>query len=268
MNSWQFYQYTQYPDNLNLHDEVQLRGLIKNYPYFQAAHLLLAKCLKNQDNYSFEKQLKLAALYAPNRSLLYSLLKSANKPVMLEDIAFPVVEKTVEIPVSPEAEPIEIVEAEIKVELEIAAEEVDSIIETEPETVEQIETPQMADTIETPTEAETVEPELPDGVIYITETITPEITEEEKIIKDTVTEEPVTPEETMVADKVVEEPVAENQIAAEITIEELYIEPVIEETVAQPIAERAFSDWLKQTASNGGSVFMGNKAETTTLKQP
>lgn len=76
MNSGQFYQYLSNPHRLGIHDEVQLRGLIKEYPYFQAAHVLLAKCLKNMDNYMFEKQLKTAAVFAPNRSLLYQLLKS------------------------------------------------------------------------------------------------------------------------------------------------------------------------------------------------
>lgn len=78
MNASQFYQYIQNPDRMGIHDEVQLRGLLKEYPYFQSGQILLAKCLKNMDNYLFEKQLKLAALYAPNRSMLYTLLKNTN----------------------------------------------------------------------------------------------------------------------------------------------------------------------------------------------
>ena len=63
---------------MGIHDEIQLRGLLKEYPYFQSGQILLAKCLKNMDNYLFEKQLKLAALYAPNRSMLYTLLKNTD----------------------------------------------------------------------------------------------------------------------------------------------------------------------------------------------
>ncbi|MSQ78606.1 MAG: hypothetical protein EXR21_02865 [Flavobacteriaceae bacterium] len=78
MNASQFYQYIQNPDRMGIHDEIQLRGLLKEYPYFQSGQILLAKCLKNMDNYLFEKQLKLAALYAPNRSMLYTLLKNTD----------------------------------------------------------------------------------------------------------------------------------------------------------------------------------------------
>lgn len=278
MNSWQFYQYTQYPDNLNLHDEVQLRGLIKDYPYFQAAHLLLAKCLKNQDNYSFEKQLKLAALYAPNRSLLYSLLKSASKPVMIEAIAFPIAE-TVTEPIEQEAEPIEVIEEVIVVAAEtveeIPEEKTESIIETEAEIITETETPITAKTSDIPAELETVAPELPEGVIYITETITSETIEEQTII----TEELITADETIAADTVTEELIIEDITTGDIIVEETIIEELpskIEEEaviidepiVEEPIAQRAFTDWLKQTSSSGTSVFLGDVNDNSTLKQP
>lgn len=293
MNSWQFYQYTQYPDNLNLHDEVQLRGLIKDYPYFQAAHLLLAKCLKNQDNYSFEKQLKLAALYAPNRSLLYSLLKSASKPVMIEDIAFPIAE-----PIEQEADPIEVIEEVLVVAAETAEEileeKTESIIETEAEIIAETETPITAETIDIPAEPETVAPELPEGVIYITETITTETIEEQTIITDTVveeiieediiitdiiTEELIIEEENIVADKITEELIVEDTTTGDIIVEETIIEElptkieeeaeIIDEPIAEgPIAQRAFTDWLRQTSSSGNSVFLRDLKDNSTLKQP
>lgn len=297
MNSWQFYQYTQYPDNLNLHDEVQLRGLIKDYPYFQAAHLLLAKCLKNQDNYSFEKQLKLAALYAPNRSLLYSLLKSASKPVMIEAIAFPIAE-TVTEPIEQEAEPIEVIEEVIVVAAEtveeIPEEKTESIIETEAEIITETETPITAKTSDIPAELETLAPELPEGVIYITETITSETIEEQTIITDSVveeiieneiiisniiTEELIIADETIAADTFTEELIIEDITTGDIIVEETIIEELpskIEEEaviidepiVEEPIAQRAFTDWLKQTSSSGTSVFLGDVNDNSTLKQP
>ncbi|MBI3235716.1 MAG: hypothetical protein HYZ42_17055 [Bacteroidetes bacterium] len=76
MNAQQFYQYIEHPEKLGIHEEVQLRGMLKEYPYFQSAHLLLTKCLKNMDNYTFEKQLKTAAIFASNRAVLYQLLKN------------------------------------------------------------------------------------------------------------------------------------------------------------------------------------------------
>ncbi|MDZ4758472.1 MAG: hypothetical protein SGJ10_10115 [Bacteroidota bacterium] len=278
MNSWQFYQYTQYPDNLNLHDEVQLRGLIKDYPYFQAAHLLLAKCLKNQDNYSFEKQLKLAALYAPNRSLLYSLLKSAGKRVMIEEIAFPVIEKTVETPVTVEEESIEIMEEVIEVSAAVAEETINTAIDTESdsneiETTEQKETPIAAEDLdraeETP--AETVEPELPAGVIYITETITQEISDADTVITDTFIEETIIEEKTVISDTIIEEIVIEDKLTEEVIFEEVIISDRLNTTetvIEPPLAERAFSEWLKQTASSDTSVFLGDRVGANIFKQP
>lgn len=79
MNAPQFFQYIEHPDKLGIHEEVQLRGVLKEFPYFQSAHILLAKCLKNMDNYTFEKQLRMAAVFSSNRAVLYRLLKSASK---------------------------------------------------------------------------------------------------------------------------------------------------------------------------------------------
>jgi tetratricopeptide (TPR) repeat protein len=76
MNAQQFYLYIENPEKLGIHEEVQIRGVLKEYPYFQSAHILLAKCLKNMDNYTFEKQLRTASVFASNRAVLYQLLKS------------------------------------------------------------------------------------------------------------------------------------------------------------------------------------------------
>lgn len=92
MNSQQFYQYIEHPEKLGIHEEVQLRGVIKEYPYFQSAHLLLTKALKNMDNYTFEKQLRTAAIYSSNRAVLYQLLKTKSAST----IGFPITEPKIE----------------------------------------------------------------------------------------------------------------------------------------------------------------------------
>lgn len=53
-----------------------LKEVITEFPYFSAAHLLLAKKLKEEDNVLFEKQLNLTAAYVPSRKILYNLIHS------------------------------------------------------------------------------------------------------------------------------------------------------------------------------------------------
>lgn len=91
MNAQQFYLYIENPEKLGIHEEVQIRGVLKEYPYFQSAHILLAKCLKNMDNYTFEKQLRTASVFASNRAVLYQLLKSkkvssTTTPVKIQEL--------------------------------------------------------------------------------------------------------------------------------------------------------------------------------------
>jgi ribosomal protein S18 len=51
-----------------------LQKLMKEYPYFQAIHLLLLLAMKLQNNPQFDKQLAFSSVYVPNRDLLYNLL--------------------------------------------------------------------------------------------------------------------------------------------------------------------------------------------------
>jgi len=51
----------------------ELEGMIEKFPYFQQAHLLLAKKYQQENSPKFDQQLQLAALYIQDRELLYSL---------------------------------------------------------------------------------------------------------------------------------------------------------------------------------------------------
>ena len=51
-----------------------LQELIKEYPYFQATHVLLLLAMKLQKNPQFDNQLTFSSIYVPNRDLLYDLL--------------------------------------------------------------------------------------------------------------------------------------------------------------------------------------------------
>ena len=56
----------------------ELEGMIEKFPYFQQAHLLLAKKYQQENNPKFDQQLQLAALYIQDRELLYSLFNEKN----------------------------------------------------------------------------------------------------------------------------------------------------------------------------------------------
>jgi hypothetical protein len=50
--------------------------LVDLFPYFQSAHMLLLKGLKDNDDVKFEKQLRSSAVHIADREVLYYLLKS------------------------------------------------------------------------------------------------------------------------------------------------------------------------------------------------
>ena len=67
------------PDQLVSLSISDLRDVIKEFPYFSAAQLLLAKKLKTEDSVLFEKQLNLTAAYVPSRRILYNLIHGSSE---------------------------------------------------------------------------------------------------------------------------------------------------------------------------------------------
>lgn len=74
MNRTQFISFIDAPDKLSGTDSVLLSGLVKNFPYFQTAHLLYAKSLHNQHSIHYNNQLKITAAYATDRKILHRLI--------------------------------------------------------------------------------------------------------------------------------------------------------------------------------------------------
>jgi hypothetical protein len=74
MNRTQFINYMNHPDKLSGTDSALLAELIKNFPYFQTAHLLYAKSLHNQNSIHYNNQLKITTTYATDRKVLYRLI--------------------------------------------------------------------------------------------------------------------------------------------------------------------------------------------------
>ena len=57
----------------------ELEELVRYYPYFQTAHILLAKKYQNGQPSDFDKKLQLAATYTPDRKALYFLIEEELK---------------------------------------------------------------------------------------------------------------------------------------------------------------------------------------------
>ncbi len=78
MNKNQFISYIENPNKLSDNDAMLLNDVIKNFPYFQTAYLLYAKCLNNTQSIHYNNQLKTTAAYASNRKILYKLITNQN----------------------------------------------------------------------------------------------------------------------------------------------------------------------------------------------
>jgi tetratricopeptide (TPR) repeat protein len=95
--------------------------LIELFPYFQSAHLLLLKGLKDASDVKFERQLRLSSIHVADRDVLYYLLngtQSYKEPVGKE-VEIPEAISQPE-PTSPPEEVIEVVPADKPVEEEPA----------------------------------------------------------------------------------------------------------------------------------------------------
>jgi len=74
MNRDQFFNYLDFPERLGRESVSELEGLVREYPFFQAARMLYVKNLKNLDNIGFNRELRSAAAYINDRQFLFGLL--------------------------------------------------------------------------------------------------------------------------------------------------------------------------------------------------
>lgn len=205
----QFSSYLRKPYDLDAAAEADLRSLIQQYPYFNNAHLLLARSLHNQKSPAFNDALRQASMFAGNRTLLYKLVNVDEKEAQKETFTptapapQPELPKEQETPVAEQPatiqEPTEAQENEIKTEAETIAYETQTHSDATEETAVEFTTDFSLPLEEENTAASTTE-------------------------EETAIEEPAT----------IEEPVAETTIEAETTVE-----TPIEETPAQEIQATA-----------------------------
>ena len=81
MNLQQFFQWISDPSAMKAEDLGELKDLIAEYPYFQAARTLFLLNLRMQQDYRFEPELKKVATYSPDRARLRELILSVEEQV-------------------------------------------------------------------------------------------------------------------------------------------------------------------------------------------
>lgn len=74
MTQDQFYKWMEDPSLMNGASIPEIREVIKRYPYFQGAQIMLAKNLKQEDHIDQLNQQQLAAVMVPNRKVLHAYL--------------------------------------------------------------------------------------------------------------------------------------------------------------------------------------------------
>mgnify|MGYP003658292103 CR=1 FL=1 len=79
MTQDQFYNWLENPSAMDTASTPQLREVIKRYPYFEMAQMLLAKNLKVENHIDQLNQLQLAAIMAPDRKLFHDYLNDKRK---------------------------------------------------------------------------------------------------------------------------------------------------------------------------------------------
>ena len=103
MNKTQFISFMETPDKISGGDSLLLSELVKNFPYFQTAHLLYTKGLHNQNSIHYNNQLKITAAYATDRKVLHRLITKPQqaeiKAIKIPEIQKEVEQKGIEIPV-------------------------------------------------------------------------------------------------------------------------------------------------------------------------
>jgi hypothetical protein len=149
MNKAQFISYMETPERMSGADSALLAGLLKDFPYFQTAHLLYAKSLHNQNSVQYNNQLKLTAAYASDRKALHRLITKQVEaetikelPQIISTIEEKQVEKAVEAMIKEEVAELKIkpvIEEIVIPESKIEVVEIPAIVKAEDKVISTIE---------------------------------------------------------------------------------------------------------------------------------
>lgn len=84
MRKDEFIEFVKRPETLSCDKTKDLQELLKRFPWFQSAQILLCRNLKTCGNIGFEEQLRLSAAYAGDRVRLHQLVMEPDKSAEVE----------------------------------------------------------------------------------------------------------------------------------------------------------------------------------------
>ena len=76
MTTEQYTHLLEHPDQVNTEQTSDLRSIIDAFPFFQSAHALYLKGLKNQESFAYNKALKRTASHTADRAVLFDYITS------------------------------------------------------------------------------------------------------------------------------------------------------------------------------------------------
>jgi hypothetical protein len=86
MNDKRLTDLLQNPEIMDSGDLKALENSVKEYPFYQLAHVLLLHQLKKDDPEKFDSQLRISAIHIPDRKKLYNLLFHYNTTITAETV--------------------------------------------------------------------------------------------------------------------------------------------------------------------------------------
>jgi hypothetical protein len=221
MNRNQFIAFMNNPEQLSGTDSAMLAELLKNFPYFQTAHLLYAKSLHNQNSIHYNNQLKVTATYATDRKVLYRLITNKYVPepqIAEKEVVQEVVNQKVIVPVVAKQEniakvievmtPVDQVENAVKV----AEVKIEPVIEVTLPVVEKVVEVEKVIEVKTEPVVEEITPVI-SAIEVKTEPVANEIVVASEILNGAISklvEEKIVPVESH--NQIITEPVLENTV--------------------------------------------------------
>ncbi len=77
MNAKDFIHLLKYPQEIEQNHTDVLKYIIDEYPYFQVVRAVYLRGLKNEDSFKYNSELKIAAAYTTDRTILFDFITSA-----------------------------------------------------------------------------------------------------------------------------------------------------------------------------------------------
>lgn len=175
LNKQEFISLIEQPEQLGKSNITSLKQVVADFPYFQAAQVLLTKALYNDHHYEFEKQLKQTSLLVPDRAVLFRYIHNLSDQQQPTEIVVPEIISSLTEQLI-ENTPLPSIEVTTPQEITVQVEDV--IVEDTAEEKHQIEvSPVVVEVIEDTT---VVEDSVPETISNTVETVAEENIQEVK----------------------------------------------------------------------------------------